>query len=114
MLTRSTVSTPNGAKASPEKSQSESLLVGASSPWKDQTKRKAGRKKKRSPDSEDLDEDCAKTTSDLSLSKDGPVDHLSEEEASGKTLDIWEILSWSSALPAPLSPLPPDELVIIL
>lgn len=110
MPTRSTVSTPKGAKASPEKSQSESLLVGASSPCRDQKKRNTGRKKKRSSESEDLDEDCVKITSDLSLSKDGPVDHLSEEEASVKTLDIWEILSWSCALPAPLSPLPPDEL----
>ncbi|MCI4374224.1 hypothetical protein PGIGA_G00003780 [Pangasianodon gigas] len=111
-MPQSTVSTPKGAKVSPEKSKSESLLVGASSPSKDQKKSKMCRKKKRSLESEDLDETCANTdeVSDLSLNKDGPVDHLLERESCNKTPDIWEILSLSWPLPAPLSPLPPDEL----
>lgn len=100
---------------STEKSKSESSLVEASSPCQVQKKRKMGKKKKRSLGSEDLDESSAKTheVGDLSLNKDGPVDYVLEEESCNKTPDIWEILSLSWPLPAPLSPLPPDELVII-
>lgn len=114
-MPQSTVSTPKGAKVSPEKSKSESLSVGTSSPSKDQKNRKTGRKKKRSSESEELHEICAKAddVSDSSPNKDGPVDHVLEEGRCSTTPDIWEILSLSCPLPAPLSPLPPDDLVII-
>lgn len=114
-MPQSTVLTSKEHSVSPEKSKSESSLVGASSPSQVQKKRKIARKKKRSLGSENLDESSATTdeVGDLSLNKDGPVDHVLEGESCNKTPDIWEILSLSCPLPAPLSPLPPDELVII-
>ncbi|XP_060777414.1 little elongation complex subunit 1 isoform X2 [Neoarius graeffei] len=114
-MPQSTVSTPKGHSMSTEKSKSESSLVEASSPSQVQKKRKMGKKKKRSLGSEDLDESSAKTheVGDLSLNKDGPVDYVLEEESCNKTPDIWEILSLSWPLPAPLSPLPPDELAVM-
>ncbi|XP_058251745.1 little elongation complex subunit 1 [Hemibagrus wyckioides] len=107
-----TVSTPKGAKVSPGKSRSESSLASACSPSKEQKKKKISRKKKRSLESVDEDESCAKTddVSDLSLNKDGPDEHLLERGTCSKSPDVWEILSLSWPLPAPLSPLPPDDL----
>lgn len=97
---------------SPEKSKSS--LVAAVSPNKDQKKREMGRKKKRSLESEELDENCAEADDvrDVSHNKAAPVDHALEGGRCSDTPDIWEILSLSCPLPAPLSPLPPDELVI--
>ncbi|KAK2855486.1 hypothetical protein Q7C36_007355 [Tachysurus vachellii] len=108
---QSTVSSPKGAKASPEKSKPESTLADTCSPGQEQKIKKTGRKKKRSLESVDGDKSCVKTdeVSDLSLNKDGPDAHLLQEGNCSKTLDIWEILSLSCPLPAALSPLPPDD-----
>ncbi|XP_046702326.1 little elongation complex subunit 1 [Silurus meridionalis] len=102
-------STPKRNKASPRKSNSESSVVGVKSPSEDQKKRKIGRKKKRSSESEDVDQSHAKSdeVSDLSLNIDAPVERILKEV---KTSDIWDLLGLSSPLPALLSPLPPDEL----
>ncbi|GAA6089971.1 little elongation complex subunit 1 [Tachysurus ichikawai] len=109
---QSTVSSPKGAEASPEKSEPESTLADTCRPGQDQKIKKIGRKKRRSLESVDGNKSSLKTdeVSDLSLNKDGPDDHLLEEGNCSKTLDIWEILSLSCPLPAALSPLPPDEL----
>ncbi|XP_053351179.1 little elongation complex subunit 1 [Clarias gariepinus] len=111
-MPQSPVSSPKGAKVSPETSKSVSLLMTPSSPTTDQKTRRMGRKKKRSSESTDLNESCTNTdeASDSSLNKDGPVDWVLKEESCRKTPDIWEILSLSHPLPAPISPLPPDEL----
>ncbi|KAI5624121.1 little elongation complex subunit 1 [Silurus asotus] len=101
-------STPKRNKASPRKSNSESSVVGVKSPSEDQKKRKIGRKKKRSSESEDVDQSHAKSdeVSDLSLNVDAPVERILKGV---KTSDIWDLLGLSSPLPALLSPLPPDE-----
>lgn len=114
-LPESTVSPPKGAKVSPERSRSKTSFVGTCRPCKDLKKQKIGRKKKRSLESRELDESCAKAdeVNDLSLDKDGPLDHVLEEGSCSTTSDIWEFLSLSWPLPAPLSPLPLDELVRI-
>lgn len=100
---------------SPVKGTSVSSLVEASSPSTDQRKRRIGRKRNRSLGSEDLDESCGKTeVCDLSLNnKDSPVGNLLKDGRCSGTPDVWEILSLCLPLPAPLSPLPPDELVMI-
>lgn len=105
-MPQSTALTPKGAKMSAEKSKC--------SLSEDQKKRKMSKKRK-SLESKDLEDSCAKTdkVSNLSLNTDCPVDNFLERENNSKTPDVWEILGLSWALPELLSPLPPDELVII-
>lgn len=101
----------NGEKVFPEKSKTS--LVEAAGPNKDQKKREIIRKKKRSWVSEERDQSCADDVGDFSHNKAVPVDPALEDGGCRDTPDIWELLSLSWPLPAPLSPLPPDEPVII-